>query len=208
MPSLLSLLTDPDAFLAAKESDWGYLRPGLLVAATGVIGAVNAYLWSHILMGVLPPNAQQFGTIAAVFGAIAAFVAAFFVWGIVAVVFFVFSVFFDGDGSLGKAFAFTGWGFLPRVFGGLVSVVVTYVGLEGVTAPSSPAQAATFTQSLQHQPIFLVGSLVGIAFLLWEGFIWTFAIKHARGLDLRDAAIVVYLPVGLYALYQLFTTLT
>ncbi|WP_435097433.1 Yip1 family protein [Halarchaeum sp. P4] len=205
-PSVLTLLTDPDGFFAAKEpDDWGYLRPVLVVAGTGLLGAVSAYLMTSLVLAALPEDAQSVGAFIGLIGAAGGFLGPFLIWGVLAVVFFLISALFDGEGSLKKTAAYVGWGFLPQLLGSVVSLALTYVGLQGITPPSDAAQYQAFVQQLQSRPIFLLSSVLGVVFLLWAGFVWTFALKHARDLDLRQAAITVFVPVGLYALYQLST---
>ncbi|GGL30337.1 hypothetical protein GCM10009037_12540 [Halarchaeum grantii] len=199
------LLTDPNGFFAAKEDaeEWGLLRPALLVAATGVVGAASAYLMTSLVVSALPEDAQGVGAFIGVVGALGAFVGTVLIWGVLAVVFFALSALFDGEGSLKKTLAYVGWGYLPQLLGSVVSLALTYVGLRGLTPPSDASQYQAFVQQLQQRPIFLVSTAVGVVFLLWAGFVWTFALKHARDLDVRQAAISVLVPVGLYALYQL-----
>ena len=44
---------------------------------------------------------------------------------------------------------------------------------------------------------------ITIVFLLWSANIWIFGMKHARNLTLKNAAITVGVPVGIYIIYQI-----
>jgi len=203
MPSIVTLLTDPNRFFAALEDDWGYASPAGVVTVTALVSAAGAYVVMSQLLGSLGGDVQGVGGIAvgaAVFGG---FVGAYVVWGVASVVFFLVSVVFDGEGSLGKTAAFVGWGFVPRVVGNVVGLALSALALRDVTPPSDVSQYQAFARQFQHRPLVVASSVVGVVFLLYSGFVWTFALKHARDLSTRGAALTVFVPVGIYALYQL-----
>lgn len=52
---------------------------------------------------------------------ICSFISVFAVWLILAVIMHGLSAFFDDKGSFGRAFEFTGYGFLPSLIGSLIN---------------------------------------------------------------------------------------
>ena len=61
-----------------------------------------------------------------------------------------------------------------------------------------------------HDPAMLeltkVSAVIAVIFLLWSANIWIYAIKYARNLSIKHAAITVLLPIIIYIIYTLFMT--
>jgi hypothetical protein len=201
---VLDLLTNPDAFFAERSDDPSLLRPALVVLIVAVIGVIGSYPVIQATISALPPEAGAFVTVIQVVGAVFGVVVSFIIWVLYAVAFRgIAYILFDGDGSFRDTFALVGWGFVPAVFGGLANAAVNFVVFSGVQFPDDPAQVAQFAQELQSRPEFLVAGVLGIAFLLWSAFLWTFAVRYAEGLDLREAALTVAGPVAVALLIRL-----
>lgn len=196
----LDILLDPNGFLRRRADDPSMLGPVVLVALVGILSASSSFLLVQKVAGSLDSSV---GSIVAVSGAIGSLIALFVVfvlWVVYAGAFHVISLVFDGEGDFRTTLALVGWGYVPAVFSALVSVALTYLVLQQVAAPTDAASAATFQRQLQSNPLIVTSSVVGIVFTLWQGFIWTFAVRHARGLELREAALTVAGPVGLSVL--------
>ena len=201
---VLDLLTNPDAFFAERSDDPSLLGPAVVVLIVAVIGVVGSYPVIRATISALPPEAGTFVTVIQVVGAVVGVVVTFVIWLLYAVAFRAIAyVLFDGDGSFRDVFALVGWGFVPSVFAGLASAVVNFVVFGGVQFPDDPAQVARFARELQSRPEFLVAGVLGIVFLLWSAFLWTFAVRYAEGLDLREAALTVAGPVAVALLLRL-----
>ncbi|MFC4357477.1 Yip1 family protein [Halobium salinum] len=192
---VLGLLTNPDEFFERRAANPGYLRPALVVLAVAVVSVVGGIPVIRGTLSAVPESAGAFVTIIQVVSAAAGVVATFLRWVVYAAVFYgVAKVAFDGDGGFGETLALVGWGFVPALFEAVVSAVVNFSVFGGVEFPQDPQQIAAFTRRLQSDPAFLVAGLLGIVFLLWSAFLWTFAVRHAQRLDLRAAAITVAVP--------------
>jgi hypothetical protein len=201
---VLQLLTNPDAFFAERVEAPSLLGPTLVVLLVAVLGAVASYPVLEATMGALPPEAGPFVAVFRVVGALVGVVVTLLIWVLYAVAFhLVASLAFDGGGSFRDTFAVVGWGFVPAVFGGLVGVVVNFVVFSGVRFPTDPTRMQPFVQELRGRPAFLVAGVLGIVFLLWSAFLWIFAVRHAEGLDLREAALTVAGPVAVALLFRL-----
>ena len=76
-------------------------------------------------------------------------------------------------------------------------IVVYRFRIRGFDVPSNlSGQAATqYIQQINSGPLVTLAAVLGIVFTLWSGLLWTFAVKHARQLSTRNAAITVVLPV-------------
>ena len=201
---VLDLLTNPDAFFAERSENPSLIRPAVIVLLVALVGVVSSYPVIQATISALPPEAGTFVTVIQVVGAVVGVMVSFVIWMLYAVVFRgIAYVVFDGDGSFRDVLALVGWGFVPAVFGSIVSAVVNFVVFSGVQFPDDPAQVAQFVQELQSRPEFLVAGVLGIVFLLWSAFLWTFAVRCAEGLDLREAALTVAGPVAVALLLRL-----
>lgn len=202
---LVELFTDPDGFFERVAAEGGLVPPGAVVLVLGVVGAVSAFPVLRATAGALPEGVRAIAIVTYVMGLGGAVVGPFVVWALYAGAFHVISsLLYDVDGSFERTLVVTGWGFVPAIFGALISGALTFVVLQSLTFPTDPTQAAGFARRLRHDPLLRLASGLGVVFLLWQGFLWTFAVRHARGLDVREAAITVAGPVGIGLLFRLY----
>jgi hypothetical protein len=201
---VIALLTNPDAFFERRRESPSLLGPALVVTLVGLAGVVGSYPVLQATLSALPAEAGPFVTAIQVFSAIFALVATYVVWLLYAVAFHVVgSVAFDASGEFRTTLSFVGWGFVPAVFGAIVGAATNFVVFSGVRFPQDPQAVQSFVQELQSRPAFLVSGLVGLVFLLWSAFLWTFAVRHAESLELREAALTVAGPVALALVLRL-----
>jgi len=204
---MLSVLTNPDGFFASRVEDPQPLRAAAVVLVVALIGAISGYLTIQRMVSGLPSDVAFAGTIALVFGVGGSLIGPFFIWGLYTAVFYVLSLVFDPEGSFKQLAVFTAWGFVPSIINGLIGVVILFMVLGQVQLPTTAQGAAQFQAQLQQNSLYQLSILLGIVFSLWRGFIWTFAVKHARSLSLRESAIVVGIPVGLGILFTVVSNL-
>jgi hypothetical protein len=206
--SSVTVLTNPDGFFDRASDDPSLLPPAGIVLVVALATAAASFPITQVIAESLPAEAGPAGSIAMVSGLLGPFLGTFLFWVIYAVVFHGIAVFaFGGEGSLSRLLAYVGWGHVPAILSVAVSGATNYVIAQNLTPPSDPQQMQAFTRSLQNQPEFVIASLVGLVVLAWQAFIWTFAVRHSHGLDLRGAAITVAIPVVLQAGWQLFNLL-
>lgn len=210
---LRDLLLVPDRFFQEKSKDEEHLKsPVLLVGIIGVLSAISAYFVTQVtvqtLLQALPSDAQGIAGIMVPFAIIGGILGAYLLWLVATVVFFGLSALFHGTGSFRRTLEFIGYGFMPQIFGGLISIYFMYEFASTVTIPriTDPMEIAQAVQSLMANPNFMLATIVGILFLLWSANIWIFGLKYARNLNTRQAAISVIVPVTVYVLYSLSST--
>ncbi len=208
----LRVLLNPGRFFEARMQDEPSLKiPALIALVIGLIGAVSAALAANLIVGILPAEMQAFGPIMVAFSVVGAVIGGFLTWIVYGFVFYLFSMVFKGQGDLKRTLEFTGYGFLPQVFGGIIGAVFSYQILSGLTIPAatSPEQIAEISENLASilvtDPLAQIAGLASILFLIWSANIWIFGMKYARNLSTRDAALTVGIPVGLFILYTLVT---
>jgi hypothetical protein len=111
---------------------------------------------------------------------------------------------------------FIGYGYLPQIFGAILTVIVALQYIPRVIIPEITTAAAQdpqvimdATKALMHDPAMMemtqIISIISIVFLLWSANIWIFGMRNARQLSERDSALCVGIPVVGYILYLIYT---
>ena len=211
--SILTLLVKPKDFFNNFNAEPQSLEiPTLFVLTGGLIGAVSAYmiagLTGAMMSGIMP--GMEFITV--VIAAVSAIIGVFIFWGIITGIFFIISKLFKGTGTFGRSLEVVGYGYLPQVFGALITAIVAVLYVPAVRVPTlsksaleNPASIQAAVTALMQDPAMVmiqqVTVLVSVIFLLWSAYIWIYGIKEVREISLRDAAITVGVPVLLYVIY-------
>lgn len=196
LSALQRAVTQPASFFEHEARDPGVRRPATVVAFVAVLGLLSAIPVFQATLSALPPEASAFAAIGIAIGAIAGLLGPFVVWLVYTALFYLLSLVFDGTGEFRDLFAVVGWGFAPRVISSLVGTVILFVVFSG-TDFSDPAQVQQFQRSFPTSPLGLTSQGVSVLVSLWSAWIWTHAVANARGLTVRQAAIVVGVIVGL-----------
>lgn len=190
----MSYLTDPDEFFAQRADDPDWLVPTLLVVSAGILPAVGSW---YSVQQLTPSDAGAFASATAAIGAAGALVGVTLVWVVGAAVFHGVSAVFDGEGSFWRTLWLTGWGYVPAVLSGGATMMAFVLAADAVPAAETAQQFVEVNQQLQQHQYVQWATYFGIVMSLWQGVIWTFGVRHARGLELTQAAIAVS-PVVLF----------
>jgi hypothetical protein len=214
--NIIDVLTHPDAFFQEKlKSEEDLKTPFLFVAIAGVIGAMYGYMIGSLTSRMFAAAGAGMGELVAVSSIIGAFIGVVVFWLIGSAVFYLISMIFKGTGGFNRSLEFIGYGFIPQIIGSLITLIMGVYYLPMVQVPvvrsfTDPAVIQNAVSSLMLDPAMLeltkVSTVIGIIFLLWSANIWIYAIKYARNLSMKHAAITVLLPVVIYIIYTMFTT--
>jgi hypothetical protein len=215
--SIIDLLIRPGAFFQNAMNDKENLKiPALIVLAGGITGAMYGYLigglTGKLLSGIMP-GMDMIMALSTVLGAL---IGTFIFWVIWAGVMYAFSFVFKGEGTFRRILEFTGYGYLPQVFGTLFTFVIALDYIPRIHIPQLSAAAAQnpdlmteAVKALMHDPAMMelsqIAMIISMVFLLWSANIWIFGMQHARKLSPRDAALSVGIPVVLYVLYMVYS---
>jgi hypothetical protein len=215
--SIIDLLIRPDAFFQnAMNEKEGLKYPALIVLVGGIAGAMYGYLigglTGQLLGGIIP----GMDTIIVLSTVIFEILRPFVFWLICAGVIFAFSFVFKGEGSFQRTLEFIGYGYLPQVFGTLITFVIALNYIPRIHVPQLSAAASQNSdliteavKALMHDPAMMelsqIAMIISMVFLLWSANIWIFGMQHARKLSPRDAALSVGIPVVLYILYMVYS---
>lgn len=196
----LQAISDPDAFFRRLRDGSGLVRPAALVVGAGLLSVVDTFVYQQQLQSALSTGggagAGAGKALLLLLTVVRAVIKPVLAWVVLAVVFYLVSTRFGGEGSPITTAKFVGWGFLP-VFA--LSVLTTTVSLSVITTTPTPTNASemgTYIQSISQNGFLKTAKYLPIAFTVWQGFMWTFALRHARELSLRDAAKTVAGPVA------------
>ena len=215
--SFVNILIHPSAFFQDGLSEKESLKiPGIIVLVLGIVSAGYAYLIGGLtgkLLAGIVPGMESIIAISTVLGA---FVGIFLFWVIWTGVFYLISSFFKGQGTFKRSLEFVGYGYLPQIFGVILTILVALQYLPRVVVPRITSAAAQdpqaiidATNALMHDPamreMIQVASLISIVFLLWSANIWIAGMRSARQLSDRDSALCVGIPVVAYILYIIYT---
>jgi hypothetical protein len=215
--SLFEVLIKPGGFfqdaIAEKES---FNIPGLIVLALAIVSAAFAYLIGGLTGKMLAGLIPGMESIIAISTILIALFQIFIFWGIWAGVFYLVSSLFKGKGTLKRTLEFVGYGYLPQLFGAILTIIVALQYVPKVIVPQIASTATQDPQLIQeavnalmHDPAMMemtqITSIISIVFLLWSANIWIFGMRNARQLSERDAALCVGIPVVVYILYIIYT---
>ncbi|PKL69703.1 MAG: YIP1 family protein [Methanomicrobiales archaeon HGW-Methanomicrobiales-1] len=216
-PSIIDLLIRPGAFFQnAMNEKEGLKFPALIILAGGIAGALYGYLigglTGQLLNGIMP----GMGSIIALTTVIGALIGTFIFWVLWAGVMYAFSFVFKGEGTFRRTLEFVGYGYLPQVFGTLITFVIALDYIPRIHVPQLSAAAAQnpdlmteAVKALMHDPAMMelsqIAMIISMVFLLWSANIWIFGMQHSRKLSPRNAALCVGIPVVVYILYMVYS---
>ena len=123
------------------------------------------------------------------------------------------SSFFGGKGSFRRTFEFVGYGFLPSLFGSAITVPISAYYIVNTEIPrvsieqlqQNPNIMKSLMLSLIPRNLVYSNLIINFAVTVWSLTIWTFAIKHAREIELRNAFICALIAVVLSEIYQIWS---
>jgi hypothetical protein len=215
--SIIDLLIRPGAFFQNVMKENESLKfPALIILAGGIVGAMYGYLigglTGQLLNGIMP----GMGTIITLSTVLGALIGTFIFWVIWAGVMYAFSYIFKGEGTFRRTLEFVGYGYLPQVFGTLITFVIALDYIPRIHVPQLSAAAAqnpelvtAAVKTLMQDPVMMelsqIATIISMVFLLWSANIWIFGMQNSRKLSARDAALCVGIPVVLYILYMVYS---
>ncbi|AKB84254.1 YIP1 family protein [Methanococcoides methylutens] len=198
--SITQVLTNPNAFFAEKtRTEVEMKTPILIILVIAVLGAINAAIMTQKIMEILPPEAAAFAGIGAIAGAIGAFISSFIMWIIYSGVFYAISSILGGEGTFKRVLEVIAYGFIPSIASGIIGIIVMVTSFSVENFDMQNPEL--LEQAIVNDPTMRMSVLIGIIFTLWSANIWIFGLVHARNMSVKNAAISVLVPVGLYILY-------
>jgi hypothetical protein len=213
----MKLITDPNAFFEGLKQKGVKIKKPLLAIVLPLAVVLSFYQYFLItkISQAFPKELAQFLLVGAYIGIIGSFIGIFAVWLILAVIMHGISSFFDGKGSFRRTFEFTGYGFLPSLIGSAITVPMSAYYISKAEIPKisitqlqqNPDIMKAVMLSLIPKDLVYSNLIINLAITAWSLTIWTFAIKHARAIELKKAFISALIPTVLFGIYQIWSIL-
>ncbi|MFA4877132.1 MAG: Yip1 family protein [Methanoregula sp.] len=215
--SLTDILINPNAFftdIIGEKED--FKLPLIILLAGGILAAGYGYLIGGVTAQMMSGAVPGIGEVITLSSAIGALFGVFIFWLVWTGIIYLISAAFKGKGSFRRTLQVTGYGYLPQVFGSLISLIVAFEYVPRIVVPQltqavmqDPAAMQQTISAMMHDPAMMemtqITTVVSIVFLLWSANIWIFGVQHARGITTRDAALSVGIPVIIYIAYIVYT---
>jgi len=210
--SLRTLVTDPGAFFAARQDDYSLVGPAAVVVAHALLALAATVVVLRAVGDVVTPadagaivyasGGQRVSAPQDIVLALWATGALYFaLWVAVAVVAYLGSLYFDGEGSFRRLLAFVGWTLVPTLVPMAArSVVMAVVFLD---APDFATEAA-LQEWVRSEIVGHRARIAAVAirpfFTLWMVYLWVLAAQYGRELGRRQALVAVALPAAIATL--------
>lgn len=201
MRMMLELFTDPDSFFH-KDDEPEFFGPVCVVFLAGLVSAGSPLVIFQQLLA--SPEVDAFVSVGLLLGIFGGVLTIFLLWFVFAGTFHMLSTRFGGSGDFKTLFLFVGWGFVPLVFSGLVSIIATYLATQTVPSPTNLDAIDTFTNQIQSSPFVKISTILSAVFTLWSGLIWTFSIKNSRSINFRPSLITAGIPVSAMVIWTIY----
>jgi len=194
---VIDLLTDPATFFERRAEDGGLAIPAVVALATAVVGIVDGLLFQGAIQSAFPGGGPGAGAALGTFLTLGTtLVRTAAVWlGVTGALLLLARRFGGEGGDFRTLLALTGWCLVPMLAYGLLGVAVVAVAMGGVPAPSAPDEIGRFVSGVTGNGFVVVARRLAFAFVLWQGFLWTFAVRGAFDLDLAVAVRTAAAPV-------------
>jgi hypothetical protein len=212
---IIEALTNPEAFFKKlSQKEISLKDPFLIVLVFSVLIAISAYISTSTIYKIFPPQYQQTIAFMKIIGLISTFIGGIISWLIIGGFMHLISIAFKGEGNFKKTLSFAGYGFLPNIIGALIAIPIAYYFLSQVHVQpltiaqmQNPAIVQMAIKQMIPKTLIYTNTIIGFGITLWNLYIWTFAIKYARNLDLKKAFITALIPTVIFGLYQLHALL-
>ncbi|QLH79137.1 YIP1 family protein [Halosimplex rubrum] len=210
--SLRTLVTDPDGFFAARQDDDSLAGPAAVVVAHALLALAGTVVILQAVGDVVTAGdaasivyasgGQRVSAPRDIVLSLWATGALYFaLWVAVAVVAYLVSLYFDGEGSFRRLLGFVGWTFVPTLVPtALRAVTMAAVFLDAPEFATEAALQEWVRGEVVGHPTRLAATAVRPFFTLWMVYLWVLAAKYGRDLTRRQASVAVALPGALASL--------
>jgi len=195
----MEVLLNPDKFFSERKNI-GFKFPVLIVAISAIIAAFSAHLSTETVIemaskalreqGLSQSQIEIFKSFVYASMVVGAFIAVFIGWVVLTALLYLFSMIFRSRGKFTTLMKFVAFSYIPAI---LVCPITLYLSYESFVMRNVSALPAS--------------TLFGIVISLWQAVYWTFAVKNARELSLRNSAITSAIVLALFISAPLYSLL-
>lgn len=202
--NLMDILIDPDEFFRNEAENPDILRPGLILVASSLVGVITPVIIMNKIMTVVT-DTNTFITVGIVISVLTSFLSIYMVWIVYSLIFFIITIPLGGEGEFRDLFKLIGWGFIPYIFSGIVGATISYLAIQNTPFIAGEMTIVAYMGNVNNSQIMNISKASSTIFFAWSGFMWVFAVKHARNLNIRRSVITVGIPVLISIIYRIVT---
>jgi hypothetical protein len=201
---MLEALVNPGAFFEKKSKEEINLKTSYAIIITAsVLTLLNVVILTRELMENLlnfTPIVAQRSLIA--MGLIVVMLSVTFGWIVISGIFYSFSSLLDGKGNFTRMLEFVAYGFLPFILSSAISLVlITSMCLFTDFSINDPYY---LEKAIMKSPYMIASNVISIILALWSANIWVFALVYSRNLTVKNAMIIVGIPLVMYVIYMVY----
>ena len=191
---LKELLINPDAFFEEKTKEKiDLLLPAIIVLIGSMVGLVASFIVSDFLNII---ELRHISVLLTPENFLLILLKPFIAWFLLSGLLYGFSRLWSGTGTFMETLQNTGYGALPLTILTIIPIINAIFINSNVNMPQ-----------IFGQSIVIILDLLTVVFILWSGYLWTYAMEWTHELDhdkaIASAAIVVLLYLGFHLINML-----
>lgn len=201
--SAINLVFDPDEFYGDNKDTLTFRDSLRIVGLAAVVGALSPLIILYYQAQLEPDAATTpivAGGLITVVGSVLSVFALWFAFSSMIHTIATFSrdrtLFPSFGDDFRQLFILTGFGFVCDLVSNLNNSIATFLTLRGVFSGSSPEELGTgaVAGSLLDSTAMTMTVVVTVLVLIWRWFIWSFAVKHTYGYELKKSVLIAAVP--------------
>lgn len=197
------LITNPNSFFETTVDSFTLSHSFVIVLLTGLVLFTVPVIIVTWGAANLAGGLANFAYLGMIVSGLVYFISLFVMWFVNTGIFYTVTLLFDGEGDFRTLLQYTGWGYVPTLASAVLISVTVYHLVHQFPSPESISGMVAFQQKLQTNAIYFNIKLIAVVFELWRGFLWVFAVKHARNITQRQSVLTVAIPVILSVFWNL-----
>lgn len=192
---MIEIVTNPDSFFRKRSENPKFLYPLLIVFTVAVLNIISSLINAQPLIQMYGSGQSSLAAMVSVFGGFLTAGITIGFWIIFSGLFYMISGVFENEGTFKDLVKLCGWGYLPDVLLSLITIAISYIVIQSVVVPQDLQMIQEFSRQVQAHPLSKAEGVISIVFIVWRGTLWSFAVKHVRGLSTRQALLTISVPV-------------
>ena len=205
---MLQAFRRPSAYLEQKTNYYGYRLQFVFVVLAGFAMGLDHFLMRWVWSEDIALEITGVVWVLPVMNLLYALI----IWGGATVaILFVSKVLVDSYSSA-TLFRRVGFGVIPLIIAGLAQSAGRLIAVLDFDDPEEPALTGfehemrvyePWLEQATTEPLFIVGTIIAIPFVLFAGYMWYLAIREVSNADQRDGAILAAIPTLLALIWLL-----
>ena len=196
------LITPEPFFSQLCKKEESFRIPIIIILIVGFIGGLSAYIVTSKTLTMMTAGMEGLMLIAGIIAFIAAIIGTFLYWILWTAGFFIMNYICKGKATFKRLAEVSAYGFIPQIFGGIISTFVMAMALPSLVLSSTDnvQEIEIAMKAFTTSPAMVCAMFIGLIFTIWSANIWIFGIKEASNLEFKKAVVCVTVPLIIYIL--------